>query len=366
MYKVKKSFYQFCMENEDKKHLLDEWDYEKNNELNLDVKNIGFSVNVQAWWKCKHGHSWKSNINNRVHQKGNCPYCINKKIVTGFNDLSTTHPELIKEWHPTKNGTFSPTQVSAGSAKKVWWICERGHEWEATIVDRVAQKRGCPYCAGQKVWAGFNDLATTHPELAKEWNYKKNTLKPTEISAGSHKKVWWTCEKGHEYESIPNARTSMGSGCPYCSGHKVLKGFNDLATTHPELAAEWHPTKNGDTKATDVTAGINRNFWWKCDKGHEWKITISNRTRGETCPICSNHKILKGFNDLATTHPEVVKQWHPTKNGDLQPTEVGAGTSKKAWWICEKGHEWETEIRYKAKLNTGCPCCLKESRKKSF
>lgn len=161
--------------------------------------------------------------------------------------------KLMKEWDWEKNKGLDPNKLTEGSNKKVNWICSKGHKWKRAIYGRTFGY-GCPYCSHLKVWPGYNDLATTHPELLKDWDYEKNTIKPTEITARANRKVWWKCSKGHSYEAT-TAHKTEGRGCPYCANKKVLVGYNDLATTHPDLAKEWHPTKNGALKPTDVVAG---------------------------------------------------------------------------------------------------------------
>lgn len=276
------------------------------------------------------------------------------------NSLSSKFPEIAKEWHPTKNGELLPTEVSFGSQKSVWWQCSKGHEWESRIANRTGNGRGCPYCAGRKVLAGYNDLATTHPDLSKEWHPTKNgELKPENVSSGIGKKVWWKCSNGHEWQAYVYNRVK-GHACPYCSGRTVLEGFNDLATTHPGLAEEWHPIKNEKLLATQVMAGSHKKVWWRCSEGHEWIAEIKSRVQGHSCPICSNQYVLEGFNDLATTYPELVNEWHPTKNGNLTPRDVVYGSTQRVWWKCSKGHEWETKIVSRTHMKTGCPYCVSE------
>ena len=148
-------------------------------------------------------------------------------VITGQNDLATTHPELSKEWDYEKNYPLTPQDISAGSDKKVFWICSEGHSYLTSVKHRT-NRRNCPYCSGQKVLVGFNDLATTHPELSKEWDYEKNyPLTPQDVSAGSGKKVFWICSEGHSYLATINNRTN-GSGCPYCSKAKSEKFIETL------------------------------------------------------------------------------------------------------------------------------------------
>ena len=338
----------------DNPKLMAEWNYEKNGDLNP-YELTAFS-NRKVWWKCEKGHEWQAVIYSRTNGNG-CPYCSGRKVQKHITDLATTHPDLSKEWHPTKNGILEPSDVSSGTHRKIWWICEKGHEWQASVYSRV-NGNGCPYCSGRKVQKHITDLATTHPDLSKEWHPTKNgILEPSDVSSGTHRKIWWICEKGHEWQASVYSRV-RGNGCPYCSGRKAWRGFNDLATTNPDLAKEWHPTKNGDLTPFDVTRGSNLRVWWMCENGHEWEATINHRRTGSGCPICIGQKVLAGYNDLVTTHPDLAKEWHPTKNGTLKPTEVNAGSNKKVWWKCEKGHEWNAAIYSRTSKNAvGCPKC---------
>ena len=152
------------------------------------------------------------------------------------NSLAEVYPELVLEWSE-KNLPLTPEDITFGSNKKVWWRGACGHEWQTSVKARSNGEK-CPICSGARVIAGINDLATLEPLLVKQWS-KKNKIKPTEVSIGSHKKVIWRCEKGHEWEAAVKSRTINRTGCPYCSHNKVLGGFNDLATLLPDIAAEW-------------------------------------------------------------------------------------------------------------------------------
>ncbi len=232
------------------------------------------------------------------------------RLIKGENDLATLYPALAKEWHPTKNGNLKPEDVTPGSGKEVWWLCSEGHPYLMEVNQRAKRGYGCPYCSGHRALKGVNDLATTHPDLAKEWNYEQNgNLTPHDVTAGSRKKVWWLCEKGHAYEQLIIKRSNRGAACPYCSGHKVLRGFNDLATVNPRLAKEWHPTENGDLTPFDVTAGSGKRVWWLCPLGHAYWATIHDRNSDDTqCPIC-NAKSQTSFPEQAILF--YVKKLYP-------------------------------------------------------
>jgi hypothetical protein len=293
-------------------------------------------------WICSKGHVSKVEIRRKV--KGSkCTVCLNQKVLKGFNDLATTHPDLARE----ADG-WDPTTIGSGTSKKLKWKCSKGHNWFATGNSRtqisLRNNSKCPVCLNQKVFKGFNDLATTNPDLAREadgWD-------PTKVIGGGAKKLKWKCSKAHSWFTTINHRKRSESGCPVCSNQRVLKGFNDLASTHPELAKEadgWDPRK--------VIAGTAKKLKWKCSKGHKWSASGDSRTRGTGCPTCSGNLVLQGFNDLASTHPELAKEadgWDPRK--------VIAGTPKKLKWKCIKGHRWMANGDHRVR-GQGCPSCAK-------
>ena len=160
---------------------------------------------------------------NRCYGGSGCPYCSGKKVQRGFNDLSTTNPEIIDRWDYEKNGDLTPEMVSAGSNKKVWWICPNGHEYEKRIASFIKYPN-CPICSGRLLEVGVNDLKTTHPAMADQWDYAKNDITPDSITRTYDKKVWWKCGVcGTEWQQKVNARVLRGIGCPYC-GYKIKLG----------------------------------------------------------------------------------------------------------------------------------------------
>ena len=266
--------------------------------------------------------------------------------------LSYKYPEIAKEWNHNKNGNLKPSEVTYSSGKKAWWLCDKGHEWEAKISNRTKGQQ-CPYCSGRRV-SNENCLATLRPDLALEWHPCNNkNLTPKDVTAQSNKTVWWSCNSGHEWEAKINNRFN-GRGCPYCSGQRVTTETS-LQATNPSLAAQWHPTLNRSLTPSDVLSKSNRYAWWICDKGHEWKATISNRSNGRGCPYCSGKKVSQE-NSLGNANRNLAKEWHPTKNGSLTPDKVTVGSNKRVWWQCTKGHEWSAVISSRSN-GTGCPFC---------
>lgn len=321
----------------------------------------------KVWWyfpyddpitKKHFDFEWKSSIQSMTERAEKCPYLANDKIWKGFNDLATRFPKLVEEW--SSENTISPDEILPGSPKKVKWVCRKHpeHKWEANINSRTRLNSGCPYCANQKVMKGFNDLATTNPILATEWS-NENKIRPTEVTHGSTLKIKWVCPQNphHKYVAAINDRTS-GKDCPYCAGRRVLKGDNDLLTLYPEAAAEWDYEKNGKLKPTEITAHNMRKVWWKCPNGHSYDMEVANKIKGGiNCPICSNRRLLKGYNDLATLYPDIAKEW--SDENDIPANEIIAGSGKRGVWICNQdpSHKWEATVSNRTYLKTGCPFC---------
>ena len=337
--------------------LLKEWDYNRNSKLPQCYKSYS---RAKVWWKCKQGHEWQTTISNRTAGNG-CPYCSGRLPIVGKTDLLSQCPDIAKEWNYEKNYPLTPQNVGKGSGKKVWWKCEKGHEWQTVIATRTAGS-GCPYCSGNLPIVGKTDLLSQYPFVAQEWNYEKNDKLPQEYTSGSSQKVWWKCKQGHEWQAIIRDRT-RGKGCPYCSGNLPIVGKTDLATTNPELLKEWDYEKN-DKLPQEYTSRSHQKVWWKCEKGHSWATPIAVRTRTENCPYCSSRKILVGFNDFETwclrnKRLDLLHEWNYDKNVGIQPNSVMKGTNKKVWWKCDYGHEWQTSPLARTDINklNGCPIC---------
>lgn len=343
--------------------LLGQWDVTRN--LPLTPAKLSHGSKQKVWWRCQKGHSWQAAVHTRTGSGTGCPVCAGKIPLAGETDLATLYPQLAHQWHPAKNGGLTPDQVLPGSHRKVWWICEKGHEWQAQIKSRVAGC-GCPVCASREIHPHENGLASQYPLLAAQWHPTKNgALRPETVAPRSSRKVWWRCAKGHEWQASVDSRVS-GSGCPVCSGRKVVPGENDLATQFPQLAAQWHPTKNGALSPQQVTSCANRKVWWECERGHAYQATVAARTMSESgCPYCAGRKVLAGFNDLATQFPELAAQWHPVLNGNLGPDMVTPGSRRKVWWECPLGHVWKAVIYSRTGTNKcGCPICSGRANRK--
>lgn len=277
------------------------------------------------------------------------------KLNGATDSLASRHRGLAREWHPTRNGDLTPRDVARASGRKVWWRCASGHEWEAAVYSRSVGGNGCPYCSGKKAGKD-NSVKTLFPKLAKEWHEVKNgDLTPANVTRGSKRRVWWRCRKGHEWQAPVHERTS-GKGCPYCA-HRRLADDNNLAAIRPDLAAQWHPTKNRPVTPEKVFPAAANRVWWRCDEGHEWQATINSRSHlGTGCPYCSGRRVTRE-RSLARTNRALAREWSPGKNGSLTPYDVSPASKRVVWWICSNGHEWPASVRSRVTSDAGCPAC---------
>jgi hypothetical protein len=298
-----------------------------------------------------YGGKWKSKclkcsqivyptFSNIAKGHSGCVYCAGQKAIKGENDIKSLNPGLAEEAYG-----WDPSLYKLASNKQLEWQCKHGHIWSAT--PRTRQRSGCPFCSGRIAIKGETDFATARPELVKYvdgWD-------PSQETVSSGKRKSWKCDLGHTWQAVISS-IARGNRCPFCSNQKVLVGFNDLNTTHPNISKEafgWDP-KN-------VVSGTPKILQWKCPVGHIWKCAGENRIKngqvGTECSYCSNRKLLSGFNDLKTLFPSIAEEafgWDPSK--------FLAGTSSRKLWKCKQGHQWRTGISSRTgNHKTGCPSC---------
>lgn len=408
-----------------------EWDYEKNSVLK--PNDVTSHSSQKVWWICPNGHSYKSSISHKVDGSC-CPKCskeksisfpekaivyylkkVDKEIIESYQPDFLNGKEIdifIKNknigiefdgavWHkdisrdleknkmcfdngitlyrireskcPVLNSTSKDIYVKMNDNYKsldivIFKLIKRLYDKEIIVdinQDRMEILKLVSYTIKQR------SLESLFPEISKEWDYDKNKgLLPSQFYATSSRKVWWICPKGHSYDCSISHRTTDNNGCPYCSNQKVLKGYNDLATTNPKLLKEWDYEKNNKNGVFpyNVFQGTHKKVWWKCDKGHEWEASISNKNR-RGCPVCSNTLIVKGVNDITTTHKKVLSMWDFEDNSknNVFPENFSYGSSQKVWWICPLcGNKWQQRINHIVN-GVGCPKCknIKISQKLS-
>jgi len=295
----------------------------------------------------------------------------NASIHPSWND----YPELLAELDLSKNKglTFRGEPVKAfelttGTHKKLDWKCSVcDNEWSAQGGSRSRQGTGCPYCGGTNNSLhsdGRNSMKNTHPLLAEEFHPTKNgNLSPDNLVAGTEEKIWWVCKTcEHEWINSGKHRSIRKQGCNACAGKAVhIDGRNSMRGTHPDLASDFHPTKNGDLTPDSVLGGSHKKFWWICSTcAHEWD---ADRHSGNQCPACARQAVHSdGRNSMRSTHPRLAEEFHPTKNGDLTPDNLLAGTNINIWWICsECSYVWDAagnnRIDKTHQKGSNCPSC---------
>lgn len=279
-----------------------------------------------------------------------------------LRSLEEEKPDWIDWWHPTKNGDKTPFEKYK-STTKIWLKCPEGDDHEFSInLNEVSKKKGCSVCL-QYIIVPSTCLDTLNPDLASQWHPSQNgELTPKQVGIHSNKRIWWKCEKGddHIWKTSVTART-RGTGCPYCSGLRPSKGYN-LEDSNPEVASEWHPTKNGEKKPVEFTPMSGHKVWWLCSKNkkHEWETPIAKRTTPKEkngCPYCCGILFFRE-DSFAGRNPHLIKEWHPTKNGKKDPFTISNKASYSAWWKCDKAedHVWQTLVRHRVE-GSGCPFC---------
>lgn len=334
-----------------------EWHPTRNGALR--PEEVSPASTKRRWWLCSRNpaHQWEAVVGVRTRIGTGCPVCFGHSLSPEVA-FSVTHPELAREWHPTRNGDLRPDQLRAGSERKVWWQCTRDgtHAWRALISNRL-RGTGCPMCSG-RIATPTTSLLALHPEVAARWHPTRNgALTPDRVKSNAKKKYWWTCSKdpAHEWQAVPTGRGK----CPLCVGKKV-DSSNSLAGDSPGIAAEWHPTRNGDRRPESYYRYSLVRVWWRCarDPSHEWQSTIAARVKhGSGCPFCGGRAA--GPNtSLYFLHPEIAREWHPYKNAPLTPHEVVPGAAAWVWWRCQCGHEWQTRICQRVVNGTGCRACF--------
>lgn len=194
-------------------------------------------------------------------------------------------------------------------------------------------------------------MAVDKEKLRSEWHPTRNNgLKLDDIPVRSNQKVWWLCSKNpkHEWQTRFRNRAIEGYGCHFCSGLKTLPE-DSFAALHPDIFAEWHPTRNVGIDPWKIAPKSCKRVWWQCKTihKHEWQAAISSRViYGSGCKQC-----IRIRSPLSKAAPEITKEWHPTKNQPLTPDGISSGSKKRVWWLCLKNpkHEWQTSVGTRVK-----------------
>jgi hypothetical protein len=227
------------------------WDYEKNNELNLDPEKLTLASNRKVWFKCPYDRNeWQASIVSTINQqwsKGNagCRAC-NGTTERRRGEWQRRDPiavefpeEVAKYWfyEANKELGLDPMKLTIGSSKEAFFKCPiDSHEWVAPLAQIKSSwnkgNSGCPACRGL-IATETTSLLALYPEyLSQYWDYEKNNkldIFPDKVTKGSQKKAWFKCPiDGYEYKakitSIVRASWSVGnSGCARCGSGWTLE-----------------------------------------------------------------------------------------------------------------------------------------------
>lgn len=299
--------------------LLTEWNRSRNGQGGERFSILAEDV---VWWRCFRGHEWQAAVKDRANGQGGCPFCSGEALPHAAS-LAGTHPELAAEWHATKNGAIEPHQITASSIRFVWWRCKNEHEWQSRVVDRVKKGHACRACGAARSQS-TKTVADT-PDLMAQWHTERNAnVNPASLPVSSTRRVWWRCTKGdHEWMGGVAYRLRGGS-CPYCQPRMVVQPAltpkpkepatvleatkepkrrgpkrkppppESLAASHPQIAQDWHPDRNGFLTPADVTCDFRLAVWWRCaaDPPHEWLDPIVDRVlQKRGCPYCEGRLV---------------------------------------------------------------------------
>ena len=332
-------------------NIAKEWDYDLNKDLKPEM--VASKSYYHVNWVCPLGHKYDADVSSRTQHNSNCPFCVGKKILSGFNDFKTKYPELVKEWDYDKND-IDPSLIFSSSNEKVWWKCKNGHSWKTTIANRTLMGSNCPICTNQKIVKGINDAGTKYPEILKIWDYDKNISTPYEVAPTSKTVVFWKCENGHEWKNSIGNEFNKGFKCSYCDKVKMYPGENDFFSLYPQFKTLFCWDLNKDEY---IAYFSRKKYWWKLSCGHSFKRKVADFANTQECPYCSNKKVLTGFNDFETKYPEMLSQWDYDANKKLPANQV-AGGKTRIHWICSNGHKWSNSADSSIRNNNNCPYCI--------
>ena len=433
---------EWCIQN-NRLDILKEWDYEKNAECS--PNEISRGVNTKVWWKCcVCKHSYFQSVSSKTTKNYGCPKCSKTKRVDTYKNTMISKNGSLKQWASENNAKILsewdyvlndvlPEAISPFSHKKVYWKCDKGHSYQQSISAKTKENQHCPYCSGQRVLKGFNDLKTwcknnARLDIINAWDCDKNTVLMDDISYGSNKRVWWRCENGHSYQATIKYKTSgKFNSCPDCcknrisfpqqalafylsqkieiienyKNKKLLQKELDIYIPSKNIAVEydgnyWHRDTEKDIEKDNLCKQnnillirireqgcvvlenstcifLNNNSYEELEKAIEKIFDIIQiekphiNLEKDAIEIYSN--IQRYFKDnslenwcIKNNRTTLLQEWDYKKNGKLNPKNITFGSNIKVWWKCHKcNHSWVVSPNQRTYYNSGCPRCGKNN-----
>lgn len=357
-------------------HLVRLWNSELNSETSIESLSKGSETKV--YWNCEEGHAYlASPMTMTRNPRPGCGVCSGHQVIAGVNDLKTQAVGLCAIWDSRRN-TVPESEVYVKSQSKYWFLCRNEHPYQTSPARlHETSKRGnsgCPYCANLKLLAGWNDLQSVSPELAREMVRADKNLDPSMVLAFSGKKYGWKCEvESHPvFFNSPQVRVRNSKGCPICGGTKVESGVNDALSLNPDLEMIWSMDNSFPLDILRTLGPSSEQiFKWKCRVyGHNYHTSLYSAFKGVGCKVCKNLELLVGFNDLASSqvadeYDQKQTEAHRAELGldgvDLSPEKLLKGTKRDVYWRCRSNsrHSWTARISLRAnrKNPVQCPYC---------
>src|SRR6202789_1432148 len=279
------------------------WDYSRNT---VKPSQFNYCDTTKVWWVCDvdSDHAWYQSVEVFCKRQADCMYCTRRPVPDHVR-LSTKYPNIARQWHPEHNQHLSPDNVRALAKRTAWWTCQKvaDHQWCALVYARTKLQEGCPYCLSSNV-EYRKSLAACAPDLADWWSEEDNPgLPPKNVLATSSVVVRWCCgtygeelKLGHKFSARVDSMVERGPVCHICNRDYHTPSVL-LAQGFPDLAVQWHKSKNRDLTPEDVKCGSGMLVWWQCDvaKDHEWRTSVNGRTatdagcRSEEHTLNSSH-----------------------------------------------------------------------------
>ena len=325
-----------------------------NNERKADEILAGGSY--AALWTCPEcGGEYRRRVKYKEHGSLDCPYCHGTKVLTGYNDLATTNPELVPQYSSLNDRPA--TMVRKDWKNYVYWECPDCHYvYERDLRTKTNDNSDCPICSKRIAVEGLNSLQDEYPNLPFIWS-EKNEKKPTEVTSQSSYKAVWVCPTcKHEFKAEVRRVVADEIECPVCTGRVAIEGYNSFADEHPEIPYIW--SEKNDKLPTEVTSISSYDAIWYCPTcKHEFRREVRKMTAGtDECPICTGRVVIEGYNSLADEYPEIASLW--SINNDKKPTEVTSTSYYSALWCCPTcGEEYRGQVRDMVSGAVDCPIC---------
>ena len=232
-----------------------------------------------------------------INDEDACPYCDNRRVLSGYNSLADKYPEYVSQWSP--DNECRPEEVLFKSSGWYKWVCpDCGGNYGAPIESVVDRDDACPYCSNRRVLSGYNSLADKYPEYVSQWA-PDNECRPEDVLFKSSGWYKWVCpDCGGDYKAQIESVVGREDACPYCSDRSVLPGFNSFAVVHPDLMKEWDLVNNYLLADPDqIGERSNTVVWWHCRNNdtHMYPMSVASRVmfkkrHREPCLYCKGRR----------------------------------------------------------------------------